>query len=243
MKIIKPGDRIILYLENRKFSIFTPISFEYDSGSELPYRVRQSGSWSTLCLDKDAFDVLQPPEYIPKVGDIIILTHEHERMDLRHKKIKIETVIEDGNWTKISSQDLPLPMKQVWLPHNTYETIKQFEAMPQKSCKDCKGTGKITLFTSVVDCDCKHQTPPDFPVQGPCWNCDYEYCECDGKCDLNKGGCCSKCGVCCCEACLVDGTCRNCFSKSICMIYTNILNRAARYNALFQKLINCYNIE
>jgi len=28
------------------------------------------------------------------------------------------------------------------------------EPSPEKTCRWCKGTGKITLFTSVVDCEC-----------------------------------------------------------------------------------------
>ncbi len=49
--------------------------------------------------------------------------------------------------------------------HKNYEIISRADE-PQKkvmvdtaSCKDCDGTGKIQLFTSVVDCDCIKTTP------------------------------------------------------------------------------------
>ncbi len=29
-------------------------------------------------------------------------------------------------------------------------------------CKDCRGTGKITLLRSVVDCDCVRKTSPSY---------------------------------------------------------------------------------
>jgi len=32
---------------------------------------------------------------------------------------------------------------------------------PDPNCKDCKGTGKITLARSVVDCGCRAPDAPD----------------------------------------------------------------------------------
>ncbi len=34
-------------------------------------------------------------------------------------------------------------------------TANHEEILPIKICSDCKGTGKIELFTSIVDCECK----------------------------------------------------------------------------------------
>lgn len=74
------------------------------------------------------------------------------------------------------------------------------------TCHDCKDTGKIILFNSVVDCDCKQQ-------KTICHECSYEYCECNGSCNKNHSGPCSRCEVWACEYCLVDGMCSNCFAK------------------------------
>jgi len=73
------------------------------------------------------------------------------------------------------------------------------------TCKDCNGTGRIKLLVSEVDCDCKNKKA--------CPNCTETMCECDGTCDEDLAGSCSRCGKWVCEQCIIEGTCSNCFSK------------------------------
>ncbi len=40
-----------------------------------------------------------------------------------------------------------------WLYDNAYEVVAT-QTTPNAKCKDCRGTGRIKLFTSDVDCDC-----------------------------------------------------------------------------------------
>ena len=75
-------------------------------------------------------------------------------------------------------------------------------------CKDCKGTGRIELLTSTVDCYCITKTTPK-----TCENCFYEYCECDGTCNEDDGESCCRCETWTCGYCIIDGMCGNCFSK------------------------------
>ncbi len=91
--------------------------------------------------------------------------------------------------------------------HDFTESFKEFnKTISNIPCPDCKGTGKITLLRSVVDCDCKTQ-------QRTCQECSSEYCECDGTCDEGNSRSCPRCETWICENCLVEGMCHNCFSK------------------------------
>ena len=73
-------------------------------------------------------------------------------------------------------------------------------------CRYCKGTGRILLLTSSVECHCK-------VIPRTCKECSYDYCECEGNCNEDNAGSCSRCEVWCCEYCLVDGMCSNCYAK------------------------------
>jgi len=74
-------------------------------------------------------------------------------------------------------------------------------------CRDCQDTGRIKLLVSEVDCDCTRRG-----CDG-CSNCSSDLCECDGTCDPNCGGSCSRCEMLVCAHCLVEGMCHNCFAK------------------------------
>lgn len=91
-------------------------------------------------------------------------------------------------------------------------------------CPDCKGTGRIKLLTSIVDCDCVkntarrlgealENTARHFNKETVCQNCSYEFCECDGTCLKDDGDSCCRCKTWICSTCLMDGMCGSCYAK------------------------------
>ena len=90
--------------------------------------------------------------------------------------------------------------------------VKKIAAMiGQSPCPDCKGTGRIELLTSTVDCDCVKNTITK--KEKGCPNCWDECCECDGTCDEGDSESCVRCHTWVCANCVIDGYCSNCFSK------------------------------
>jgi len=159
---------------------------------------------------------------IPKPGDTIIITNS--TLPSYQKQLVVATPpgkfhswtseeINSKIWVQIQNDPLLGDYKGWFYPNSCKIVMPTDGRRPVKShivssevCPDCKGTGKIQLFTSVVDCDCKTQ-------QKTCQECSYEYCECDGKCNPDNAGSCSSCGVWACENCLMDGMCHNYFAK------------------------------
>lgn len=105
------------------------------------------------------------------------------------------------------------------LPHHIKLISQEIQSIT-KVCLDCKGTGRIKLFTSIVDCDCvkkpflteTHERIRK-AIYGDCEFCSYEYCECPGDCCEDDGGSCGRCDVWTCGGCLMDGVCGSCYSK------------------------------
>jgi hypothetical protein len=93
-----------------------------------------------------------------------------------------------------------------WLRPDQYQAVQQSSSAV---CPDCKGTGRVELLTSTVDCVCVKNTT----TKKGCENCFYEYCECLGECLEEEGGVCGRCDVWCCGDCLMDGACGSCYAK------------------------------
>ncbi len=92
------------------------------------------------------------------VGDRIIITNKSWEYDY----LKIFVVLEVREKNGISNEDCILVTyedknedpRDYRLTYDTFMLLKRkSEASP--SCPDCKGTGKILLLTSIIECSCK----------------------------------------------------------------------------------------
>jgi len=147
-----------------------------------------------------------------KLGDTVAIT------DKSYGSLNgIHCTVVKGDFKPMVLKDEPgcIRVTSPYLDHYTWLRSDQYKVVQQSSssavCPDCKGTGRVELLTSTVDCDCVKNTITK--KQKSCENCSYEYCECTGGCLEANGGGCSRCGVWCCGDCLMDSVCGSCYSK------------------------------
>ncbi len=146
-----------------------------------------------------------------KPGDTIAIT------DKSYGSLNgIHCTVVKGDFKPMVLKDEPgcIRVTSPYLDHYTWLRSDQYKVVQQSSsavCPDCKGTGRVELLTSTVDCDCTKNGQHD--VTERCLECSYEYCECDGSCNLDLGGVCGRCDVWCCSGCLMDGVCGSCYAK------------------------------
>lgn len=60
-----------------------------------------------------------------------------------------------------------------WISNSIFNVVDD-------KCRECRGTGRIQLLTSTVECDCVKNGARQGTV---CENCSDPLCECDGTCD------------------------------------------------------------
>jgi hypothetical protein len=158
VKNIECGDRIVVYHGNGRGHVCTPVSFRCNPEEELPYKIISQAGEGVLSCHEDSFDILHPPEYIPKSGDRIVITNKNSFAEnfMDFGKIYIVEKVTEfyDKYIRVFSQNIPSINHVGWIRHESYETIKQTKIQTLEFCEDCRGTGKIMLFTSVVKCKC-----------------------------------------------------------------------------------------
>lgn len=114
-----------------------------------------------------------------KPGDTIVITKEGNR-DEGNKYFVIEcprtfkgSYLQHETWVIKDGEEC-------WYYNDWCAIVRQSDVVKETSeCKYCRGTGKIALLTSVVDCDCvtqKNETkegPQDFPQGSDIYNAWY----------------------------------------------------------------------
>lgn len=156
-KSIEPGDRIIITRGIYYMQIYIISELTYYSNKKL-YRF-ESDEGKIVWCSKNAFKIIEPSNVVPIPGDQIIITDNIFGLDKRKMLSKLigrELVVVESPYCPSSLNDIS---ECIWcadsngsafrLTHKNYETIKRL------LCTDCGGTGKITLFTSIVKCDCQ----------------------------------------------------------------------------------------
>ncbi len=105
-------------------------------------------------LTGNQYEVLEEIGAKVLVGDRIIIINKSWKddylkifvvLEVREKDDCILVTYEDEN------EDRRIRYK---LPYDTFELLQR-KSKASPSCPDCKGTGRILLFTSTVECSCK----------------------------------------------------------------------------------------
>lgn len=94
------------------------------------------------------YEVLEDCD-VPIVGDMVIVTYKFLK-SVYLKTFVVHTICVDDLIVAIKCDDC----KPFTLEQKFYRILKRDSTTSTKVCKDCNGTGKIVLLTSVVDCDC-----------------------------------------------------------------------------------------
>lgn len=108
-------------------------------------------------LRPDDFEVVEPQDTVASIGDTIIVTDPNLRYSFGRRWIVAESFSCPPKLNDISECVWCVEEDDgggsAWFRHHSYEILK---CMPDlsTSCPDCNGTGKIELFTSIVECEC-----------------------------------------------------------------------------------------
>lgn len=158
MSKVKVGDLVLIvgnrWVKDVALHVFRVNDILLTLNKEILVVIRFNGD--NIQLRPDHFEVIEWQDTIAQVGDTIIVT---------------DPSIEDsfgGRYTVIESDVCPIGVSdisecvwcmdkgntyQMWLKHRSYEVLKRI-GNSSAVCPDCKGTGKIELFTSTVACKC-----------------------------------------------------------------------------------------
>ncbi len=89
-----------------------------------------------------------------KVGDEIIITDINFGLSYYLGKFKVIEVSDCGTVSAAIVPDGAYGTSGFFAKLGSYHIIKRESSKSKKLCSECNGTGKITLLTFTVDCDC-----------------------------------------------------------------------------------------
>ncbi len=152
MKTIEPGDRLVITKAPKEYKpllylVGIASSLEwFDGRQKIDFVVDGMTTNGCFFLDEYEFEVVEVYDAIPERGDKIIIVNPDLFKSIgRIFEVYIiendKTYVIDGNgW---------------WFKRGSYEILARQQKSDVAVCPDCKGTGKIELLTSVVECECR----------------------------------------------------------------------------------------
>ena len=149
----KVGYRILV--TEKKFTgtawmkCYTVVSVEFTGRTRTHIQCNEVNSF----IYDNEFEVVEPAGTKTEIGDTVILIYS-----IYKNKIGERYVVADV--TDKSGCVLGCPVSDTddidtWISPQNYVVVKRSKSSSStETCEDCKGTGKIELLTSVVECGC-----------------------------------------------------------------------------------------
>ena len=159
MSKARVGDLVLVvgteWVSSVRLHVFRVNDIGMDIDREVLFIIRFGGG--DIQLRARNFEVIEPQDTVAQVGDKIIVTDPSMEYSFGGRYTIIESDvcprevddISECVWCKEDGDS----SYRLWLKHRSYEVLKRI-GNSSVVCSDCKGTGKIELLTSVVECGC-----------------------------------------------------------------------------------------